>query len=75
MSLVTKASPGDFMGLFGGQADALPPDWNTRGAWLERAEDIAAFLSAFEGSLPDTEAFLTLLRVGGLLVAMAEGKR
>lgn len=73
MTHIRKASALDFLGLFAGQADQMPAEWRIPDAWRERAEELAAFLAANETCLPDPDAFMALLRIGGLLVHMAEG--
>ena len=70
---VRKASALDFLGLFAGHADQMPPEARTPQGWREAAEDLAAFMDAHESRLPDTEAFMLMLRVGGMLFAMSEG--
>lgn len=72
MSPPDSATALDFMGLFAGQADLMAPDCQSPNIWRERAEDLAAFLAAHETCLPDHEAFMTLLRAGGLLFLMSE---
>ena len=73
MNGIQKASALDFMGLFAGQADQMPAEARTPQGCREHAEDLAAFMDAHESCLPSNEAFLLMLRVGGLLFAMSEG--
>ncbi|TCP36527.1 hypothetical protein [Sphingomonas sp. BK235] len=69
---IQRATAADFMGLFAGQAHELTLRPRAAETWREQAEDLAAFLAAHEQCLPDHDAFMTLLRLGGLLVAMSE---
>jgi hypothetical protein len=68
---IRQATAADFLCLFAGQAGVLANDPLCHSAWLERAEDLAAFLAAHEESLPNA-SFITLLQVGGLLFLEAE---
>lgn len=73
MTRIQKASALDFLGLFAGHADQMPAEARTPQSWGEAAEDLAAFMGKHESCLPDTDAFLLMLRVGGMLLAMSEG--
>jgi hypothetical protein len=72
MSGVEKASALDFLGLFAGHSDQMPAEARTPQGWREAAEDLAAFMDAHESCLPNTEAFMMMLRIGGLLLAVSE---
>lgn len=72
MNGVQKASALDFLGLFAGQANQMPAEMRTPQGWREHAEDLAAFMDAHESCLPNTEAFMLMLRVGGLLFTMSD---
>ncbi|KQM98736.1 hypothetical protein [Sphingomonas sp. Leaf25] len=72
MTDLQKVSASDFLGLFAGQADTMPAALKTAQGWREHAEDLAAFMDGHEGCLPNNDAFMLMLRIGGMLLEMSE---